>query len=280
MKIAVSSYSYLGALRDGRMTMLDVIPKAKKMGFDGVEIVNLGDSDAIRQIADKLYAQSREYGVSIVSYMTSGNFLADDLGAEVSKMQREVELCVKLGATKMRHDACWAVPEGTTFESVLPRLVDGYRRVTEYAVGLGVHTMLENHGQFIQDSSRVEAVVKGVNHKNFGWLVDIGNFLCVDEDPASAVPVGMKYASHVHAKDFHMKPGSQCAPQLGWFGTRGGNHLRGAMFGHGNMNLGPIFKTIRESGYDDWIALEFEGVEDCLVAIPEGLKNLKYYLEG
>ncbi len=281
MQIAVSSYSFLGAMRDGRMTLLDVIPRAKEMGFEGVEIVCLGgDSSEIRGNADQLRALAKAYQLPIVSYMTSGEFLTGELDAEVEKMKREADLCALLGASRMRHDACWDVPEGASFDSVLPRLVEGYRRVTEYAAGIGVHTMIENHGQFIQEPARVEAIVKGVDHKNFGWLVDMGNFLCVDEDPARAVQVGMRYAAHVHAKDFHARPKEWPAPELGWFNTRGGNHLRGAMFGHGNMDLSRIFRIIKESSYDGWISLEFEGVEDCLVAIPESLKNLKTYLGG
>ena len=280
MKIAVSSYSFLGAMRDGRMTMMDVIPKAKELGFAGVEIVNLGDSASIRQAAAALRAQSEEYGIEIVSYMTSGNFLAEDLGAEIDKMKAEADICCALGAKKMRHDACWAVDEGITFESALPRIAEGYRAVTEYAQTLGIKTMVENHGRFIQHSSRVKAVIEAVDHENFGWLVDVGNFLCVDEDPVTAVPVGMPLAMHLHAKDFHMKPGAARAPKMGWFGTAGGNHLRGAIFGHGNIDLESVFKTVRESGYDEWVALEFEGIEDCLAAIPEGLNNLKSYLEG
>ena len=39
MKFAVSSYSFSQAMRDGRMNLLDVIPKAKELGYEGVEIV-------------------------------------------------------------------------------------------------------------------------------------------------------------------------------------------------------------------------------------------------
>ena len=45
MKVAASSYSFSQAMRDGRMTMLDVLPKAKALGFDGVEIVRGNQSD-------------------------------------------------------------------------------------------------------------------------------------------------------------------------------------------------------------------------------------------
>ena len=281
INIAVSSYSFEGAIRDKRMTLLDVIPKAKEMGFEGVEIVCLGhDSSHIRAIAGQLREQSKACGVPIVSYMTSADFLADDLQGQIDKMKKEAELCALLGASKMRHDACWQIPEGLTFADALPTIVAGYRAVTEYAAGLGVHTMIENHGFFTQASDRVKAIIEGVDHRNFGWLVDMGNFLCVDEEPVDAVAVGLPYAVHIHAKDFHIRPKAWRAPEMGWFTTAGGNHLRGAMLGHGNVNLNKVFEMIKQSDYDGWIALEFEGVEDCLIAIPEGLKNLKAYLEA
>lgn len=279
MKIAVSSYSFMGAIKDGRMGLMDVIPKAKEMGFEAIEVASIASiADEIRASAQALRAQSKAYNMPICAYLTSADFLAPDLDAEVKKMQKEVEVTALLGAPRMRHDACWQVDPSVTFESALPRIVEGYRRVTEYACGLGVHTMIENHGFFTQDSDRVEAIVKGVDHKNFGWLVDMGNFLCADEDPEHAVAVAAPYAVHVHAKDFHIKPKAQRAPELGWFDTRSGNHLRGAMFGHGNMNLAGVMALLKNAGYDGWISLEYEGIEDCLMAIPEGLKNLKTYL--
>lgn len=279
MKIAVSSYSYMGALRDGRMNIMDVIPTAKDTGFEGIEIANVDPlGDVIRAQADALRAQSESLDMPIAAYLTSGNFLAEDLNAEVDKMCREAELAKQLGAPRMRHDACWAVAEGTLFEDKLPILIEGYRRVTEYAASLGIATMIENHGFFTQDSDRVERIVKGVGHPNFGWLVDIGNFLCADEEPEHALAIAAPYAVHAHAKDFHRKSSAEFAPETGWFGTRGGNHLRGAMLGHGNMDVRGLLNMLTEAGYDGWLSMEFEGVEDCLMAVPEGLKNLRAIL--
>ena len=36
-KLAVSSYSFLGAVRRGMLSYDDILPKAKEMGFTGVE---------------------------------------------------------------------------------------------------------------------------------------------------------------------------------------------------------------------------------------------------
>jgi hypothetical protein len=40
--------------------------------------------------------------------------------------------------------------------------------VTEFAAGLGVRTMIENHGYYMQDSERVKRLVEAVGHPNFG----------------------------------------------------------------------------------------------------------------
>ncbi len=82
MKIAVSSYSFSQAMRDGRMTIMDVIPKAKEMGYEGVEIVRGGWSDEeMRAMAPKLKAQSEEYGMPIIAYMVGADFIRNGLDA-------------------------------------------------------------------------------------------------------------------------------------------------------------------------------------------------------
>ena len=40
MKVAVSSYSFTQAIRDGRLTLMDCISKAKEMGFEAIEFVD------------------------------------------------------------------------------------------------------------------------------------------------------------------------------------------------------------------------------------------------
>ena len=63
------------------------------------------------------------------------------------------------------------------FEAALPQIAEGCRAVTEYAAKFGIKSSIENHGFLVQDSDRCEKLMKTVNHPNFGWLIDIGNFL-------------------------------------------------------------------------------------------------------
>lgn len=282
MKIGVSSYSFSQAMGDGRMTIMDVIPTAKKMGYEGVEIVRGNQTEEeMRELAVKLKKQSEEENFPILSYMVGADFLKNGLEEEVARLKKEAEIAALMGAQKMRHDATGGVgADGKkyTIEEALPIVAEGYRRVTEFAAGLGVHTMIENHGYFFQESSRVKKLIETVNHPNFGWCMDMGNFMCADEESVHAVTVAAPMAVHAHAKDFHYKKADEYCPKQGWFGTIGGNHLRGAIIGHGVVNVPECLKILTSTGYDKWLVVEFEGMEDCIKALEFDLANLREML--
>ncbi len=157
---------------------------------------------------------------------------------------------------------------------------DAGRRIRERAAERGIGTMTENHGFFSQDAARVEKLINTVAHPNFGALVDAGNFMCADEDPTLSVSILAPYAVHVHAKDYHYKSGMHPNPGQGWFQTRAGNYLRGAILGHGEANFAQSIRILKKAGYDGYVAVEFEGMEDKLLGIQCGLANLKSYIEN
>ncbi|MBQ3667883.1 MAG: sugar phosphate isomerase/epimerase [Clostridia bacterium] len=282
MKIAVSSYSFSQAMWDGRMTIRDVIPKAAKMGFEGVEIVRGNQSDEeMRALAVELKKQSDGEGIPVIAYMVGADFLKNGLDRQVETLKREAEVASLLNAKRMRHDSTAgedASGKKYTVEEALPIVAEGYRRVTEFAAGLGVHTMIENHGYFFQHSDRVKKLIEAVNHPNFGWLMDMGNFMCADQVSTEAVKTAAPLAVHAHAKDFHYKKKGEYVPPQGWFTTANGNYLRGAIIGHGVVNVPECLRILKATGYDHWLSVEFEGMEDCIKALEYDLSNLKEML--
>ena len=44
------------------------------------------------------------------------------------------------------------------------------------------------------------------------------------------------------------------------------------------MNVPECLKTLRAAGYDGWLSVEFEGIEDCITSLEADLKNLKEML--
>lgn len=287
MKIGVSSYSFKKLVMSGVIKELEIISKACEMGFDVIEFsgLNVPQGESVEAYAKKVKDECSRLGIEMGNYTIGADFLngsGGDWKAEVDRLKKEVEIAGILGAPGMRHDATTGYKSnrgGTdTFEAALSILIKGCRAVTEYAFERGIRTMVENHGFFCQDSDRIEKLVSGVNHENFGVLVDMGNFLCVDEDPVKAVGKLISYAFHVHAKDFHTKSGMHPDPGYGWFSSRGGNYLRGAIIGHGEVPVLQCFKIMKKAGYDATISIEFEGIEEPIQAISIGLKNLKKYL--
>jgi phosphoribosylaminoimidazolecarboxamide formyltransferase/IMP cyclohydrolase len=86
----------------------------------------------------------------------------------------------------------------------------------------------------------------------------------------------LPYASMIHAKDFHLKD-STYNPGEGWAQTPGGNYRRGAIVGNGDIKANQIIKFIKASGYDGFLSVEFEGMEDCFVGSRIGMENVKIF---
>lgn len=285
MKIGVSSYSFQQLIDSGEETQLSIMKKAAEMGFDGIEFTDLIPPADVSEssYAEMIRSESERLSLPVISYTISANLLSDKgLDAEVERVCRKVDVAAILGVKCMRHDAAWSMPADKKsyagFEQILPTLIEGCRRITEYAASKGIETMIENHGLFCQDSDRVERIITGVGSPNFGLLLDIGNFSCVDEDNFKAVGRVVQYAKHVHAKDFHIKSGSEPDPGRGFFRSRAGNYLRGAVIGHGNIPVAQCIGILKRAGYDKYVSIEFEGIEQTLMGIEIGLENLKRFI--
>jgi sugar phosphate isomerase/epimerase len=286
MKLGVSSYSFRKLVSAGEMTDWEVVSKAQEMGFDFVEFSGLvvPDGISLEDFAVQIKEACAAANLPILNYTIGANFLqgpGDAWKKEVDRLRGELNIAQLLGATGMRHDATFGFPAehvgARGFDDALPTLIKGCRAVTELAADMGIKTMVENHGFFCQDSERVEKLANGVNHENFGLLVDIGNFLCVDEDPCIAVGRVAPYAFHVHVKDFLRKSGSHPNPGKGWFRSRGGDYLRGTVLGHGVVQVEACIGILKRNGYNTGLSIEFEGIEPVLDSVADGLDNLRRY---
>ena len=263
-------------------TQLSVMAKAKEYGFDAIEFTDLTPPEGTTQAeyALQLRAEADRLGLEISGYSIGADMLAGcngDQDAEVARVKAQVDIAALLRVPVMRHDASsgkFLEPrQHRGFIDVVDRIADGCRQITEYAETKGIRTTVENHGYFCQDSDRVELLVNTVAHPNFGLQVDMGNFLCVDENPVTAVSRCAPYAFNAHAKDFLFKSGQEDQPE-GFFQTRGGNYIRGTVVGHGIVPVKQCVAILKRAGYNGYLTLEFEGVERVDFALAAGAKYL------
>lgn len=279
MKLGVSTYSLYQALQSGEMSVRDVISYIASIGGEHAEIVPLGFNLTEQpELIGVIRQQAEESGIELSNYAVGANFSGLDdeqFAAEIERLKREVDIAASLGVKKMRHDVASSPDLSIArFLSELPRLAEACRIIADYAAPLGITTSVENHGYYIQHSDRVQALVGLVDRPNFKTTLDVGNFLCVDEEPAVAVQANIGIASMVHVKDFYYRKGTGSLGE-GWFGTSGGNWLRGAIAGHGDIDMPRVLRGVKESGYDGYISIEFEGMENCKTGTRLGFDNVK-----
>ncbi|MCL2517941.1 MAG: sugar phosphate isomerase/epimerase [Oscillospiraceae bacterium] len=286
MRLGVSAYSFGRAVHKGEIQFMDIFPKAREIGFRVMEFIDLPTPDGmdIMDFAQKIADRCKESDIEITQYSPGADFLLGSGGdpwAEAERIKRQIDVAKVLGAYGVRHDHAWRFidPRRKNWEDALKVIVDPIRDVACYGASLGIRTMSENHGRMFQEGRRMEALVRAVNHENYGILVDIGNNVCVDANPLEGILIMAPYCYHVHAKDFLFRPGHETDPGPGWGRSSQGNYIRGTVAGHGVLHFPQTFQILREANYDGVVSLEFEGVEDCLYAIQAGYTNLMHYMD-
>lgn len=287
MKIAVSSYSFSQAIRSGSMTQEETVIKAKEMGFDGIEFTELRpcENPTLEQqleMAARIRKKAEEIGITVTNYAISAQLYhetEEETKAELARIKGQVRVAKELGASTMRHDVCYRLAENRpSFDLMLPVMAENIREIADFAQSLGIKTCTENHGYIAQDSDRMERLFNAVNHRNYGLLADMGNFACVDENPITAVSRIAPYVIYVHAKDMILYNGEGHNPGSGSFISRGGNWLRGTVIGQGSIPVKQCLRILKRIGYDGFVSIEFEGIEEYLSSIATGKANLERYL--
>ena len=288
MKLGISLYSFHEYANPDKLGIKGCIDKVKELGGEGVDIVE-GPSFATQEeyiaYAKDIGDYLKQVGIEACCFCVGSDFINGsngDLQAEIERVKGRVDIAAAYGCKFMRHDATpgfyTSRKHSRGFDNALPRLVEGYRAVTEYAATKGIKTCIENHGFFAQDAERVEKLINAVANDNFGALVDIGNFSCADEYNPRSVGIMAPYAFHAHAKDFHIKSGNGDNPGTGFFMSRGGNYLRGAIIGHGDVPIKQCINALKRAGYDGYLMIEFEGMEDPIKGVTVGMQNLKKFV--
>ena len=257
-------------------------------------------------------SSNRERNVTVQYHGTR----EDKFEQELMRVTTVMNMAKEMGVKNFRSDVCSGAhplrintPE--QFEEDFPVFVKAVKLLADHAASLGMTLTLENHGLYVNGADRVIRILRAADKPNVGLTVDVGNYLCVDEDPVVSVAKAIKYADMIHLKDFYIRKVEKMYPQngmyvnfpeipnvkprkrpttpeewaamipsFGYVGTAAGNTiLRGAIIGQGDMDMWKIISIIKNSGYKKQISLEFEGMEDCIAGTTYGLETARYIWE-
>lgn len=153
-------------------------------------------SDAyIQQLKDK----AAELGITITGTGIRNNFASPDSavraeGVELAK--KWIVVASKLGAPVLRVFA-GAIPKGYEDKWDVPAqwMIDCYKELIPYAEKYNVKIGIQNHGEMLQTAEQCLYVLKAVDSKWAGIIVDTGNFKTEDpyKDIAAVVPYAVNW---------------------------------------------------------------------------------------
>ncbi|MCH7904977.1 MAG: sugar phosphate isomerase/epimerase [Armatimonadetes bacterium] len=279
MKLGVSMYSYVGAVQAGRLDIVSFTHEAKRIGADGVELLDFfyKDIEAERELA---MAALRETGLVCGVFSVAQNFakkLPAERQVEAAKVMFGVDEAVRYGAKVVRVFA-GDVSEGIEFDEARAWIVSGLIEVSNYARDHGVKLALENHGRLAGRSDQIIGIVDEVRdkcgHDALGANPDTGNFLLVGESGSDGVKALAEYAYMVHFKDLRKTP-------EGYEGNShkalDGTEYLGTVIGEGEVDLDACVSALNRVGFDGWLNLEYEGEGDPIVDVEKSFRNTESF---
>jgi len=215
IKISDYSLNYSRQLRAGALTILDFLRQCRRLGLDAASLHVSNLPDLSRAHLKTIRRAYLDNGLSVSMFTVSTNF-GNPSGSEkeeFEKAQQAIGVASYLGAPILR-----VFPGAPKNEQDRPaafqRAVDAVRKVCDEAAEFGLPVGLQNHNHIhlCRTGDDVLRFKQMVNHPNFTFLLDTGQFAgspgasgdappeLRKEDPIESIRKTASIASHVRVK--------------------------------------------------------------------------------
>ncbi len=269
-RVAVSTYSFWQFRHNQLRDVEACIDHAAEMGFDAVEVLHRQMTDESPVYLQRLKRRAFLNGLSLCGFSTHQGFLRPDKAERQKNVDHTVkciELAYQMGIPTMRvNTGTWGTSrnfdelmknrgieppiQGYTDEDGFGWVIDGLGQCLKAAEKCGVVLGLENHWGLGRTPEGVLRVVEAVNSPWLQVTLDTGNFL---EGPYDRLEKMAPKTVYVQAKTYY------------------GGGLWYAL----DLDYERIAALLRKHKYRGYVALEFEGKEDPLTAVPKSLALLR-----
>lgn len=261
-KISLAQWSLHKALFGKKIDNLDFPRIAREQfGIEGVEFVNQFFKDRAHDSGylKDLKTRAGDHGVTCVLIMIDGegDMSARDKSARgkaVENHKKWVDAAAALGCHSIR------INTGEHYSPTdVAAVAESCTALTEYGAQHKIGVICENHGGPSSDPDALIALMKAVNHPNFGTLPDFGNF-----------PKGAdgKYALDIYDAIARMMPYAKGVSAKSYDFDENGNETV--------LDYPRIMKIVTAAGYHGWVGIEYEGSR---LGEAEGIKATRKLLE-
>lgn len=152
----------------------------------------------------KIKNKSKQVGVAISGTGVRNNFASPDpaiRAADVAMVKKWIVVASKLGAPVIRVFS-GAIPKGyeNKWDEVAGWMIECYKECAVFAGQHGVKIGIQNHGDMLQTADQCIKIMKAVNSKWVGMIVDTGSFYTAD--PYVDIEAVVPYAISWQIKEF------------------------------------------------------------------------------
>jgi len=260
-KISLAEWSLHRTIRSKKIDHLDFFDITKnKFGLSAVEYVNVFFFDKANDngYLNEMKIRADDLGIKSLLIMcdSEGNLGDPDPKQRTKAIENHykwVDAAKFLGCHSIRVNARSA----GSYDEQIKLATDGLRRLTEFAEGLGINIIVENHGGLSSNGTWLSKVIQDVDHPMCGTLPDFGNFKIEGNtwyDRYKGVSELMPFAKAVSAKSYSF--------------DHEGNDTQTDYY--------KMIKIVLDSGYNGYIGIEYEGNE---LGEMEGILATKELLE-
>lgn len=257
IKLALNAYSFNRPLRDGRMTLFDVVDYCAEHDFSGLDATGYYFPGYPEPPSDeyiyKLKHRAFVNGITICGTGVRNDFAVPDSSRrakDVSLVKHWTEVAQKLGATELRVFSGREVPSGYTFATTLEWMATDFRECSEYAQNHGVMLGLQNHHDFVKTADETIQLVEAVDSDWFAVKLDIGSLR--QGDPYREIEKLAPYAISWQIKENV------------WFGHR-----------EVPTDYARIKMIVDRAGYRGFLPLETLGAGDPKIKVAKMLKQVR-----
>ena len=206
VQYSINAFTFNTLLKSGKMTFLDMMAFASKIGLNAVDLTGYYFSDYPNIPDDKtlfeLKKKALQLGLNISWTGVKNNFVNPDKtsrASDIEMIKSWLQVSSKLGASIMRIFAGKGKHEGYSRDEVKKWMVSDFKECATYAEEIGVIAAMQHHNDFLYESDEVIDIIKRVDSEWFGLILDIGSLR--KGDPYEEIEKLAPYANYWFIKE-------------------------------------------------------------------------------
>ncbi|MDC3051172.1 sugar phosphate isomerase/epimerase [Bacteroidota bacterium] len=259
-KLSLAQWSLHKGIDSGKFDPYDFAKTAKELGFSGLEYVNQLYSDvmdsrnkyqAIKNFIKKNNDEAQQNNVENLLIMIDGE---GDLAtskvrkrnAAVENHKKWIDAASQMGCHSVRVNLYGSEQKMKWMEYSS----DSLSRLSEFSKDFNINVIVENHGSLSSNAELLMQVINNVNLKNCGTLPDFGNF-CIKrvEGDLYESDCVKEYDRYKGIKEMMPKAFAVSAKSNSF------NYEGDEIY----TDYLKMLKIVKESGYNGYIGVEYEG---------------------